>query len=91
MTHDLFSLENEIAVVARKPGLDLRSMELSVTQPLEKAVSTVLGVSQVRSKTIRGGCDLGSHVLQHGSRRAAELQARGIERYREERSLMNVD
>src|SRR5436309_10055620 len=47
-----------IAVVARKPGLDLRSMELQVTQPLEQAVSTVVGVAQVRSKTIRGGCDL---------------------------------
>ncbi|HZT81419.1 MAG TPA: efflux RND transporter permease subunit, partial [Gemmataceae bacterium] len=47
-----------IAVVARKPGLDLRTMELQVTQPLEQAVSTVLGVTQVRSKTIRGGSEL---------------------------------
>src|SRR5262249_14696421 len=29
-----------------------------VTVPLEQAVSTVLGVASVRSKTIRGGCDL---------------------------------
>src|SRR5262249_44868437 len=47
-----------IAVVAKKPGLDLRSTELQVTIPLEQAVSTVLGVERVRSKTIRGGCDL---------------------------------
>src|SRR2546421_443293 len=44
-----------IAVVAKKSGLDLRGMELRVTIPLEQAVSTVLGVVQVRSKTIRGG------------------------------------
>src|SRR5438309_2509743 len=47
-----------IAVVAKKPGLDLRSTELQVTVPLEQAVSTVLGVERFRSKTIRGGCDL---------------------------------
>ena len=47
-----------IAVVAKKPGLDLRSTELQVTVPLEQAVTTVLGVERVRSKTIRGGCDL---------------------------------
>jgi multidrug efflux pump subunit AcrB len=47
-----------IAVVAKKAGLDLRGMELQVTIPLEQAVSTVLGVSSVRTKTIRGGCDL---------------------------------
>src|SRR5947209_823601 len=47
-----------IAVVARKPGLDLRGMELQVTVPLEQAVSTVVGVERVRSKTIRGGSEL---------------------------------
>src|SRR4051812_4979783 len=47
-----------LGVVARKPGLDLRGMELQVTVPLEQAVGTVLGVERVRSKTIRGGCDL---------------------------------
>src|SRR5262249_56746253 len=31
-----------IAVVARKPGLDLRHMELQVTVPLEQAVSPVI-------------------------------------------------
>src|SRR6266545_5862157 len=47
-----------IAVVAKKPGLDLRGMELQVTRPLEMAASSVLGVRRVRSTTIRGGCDL---------------------------------
>jgi CzcA family heavy metal efflux pump len=47
-----------VAVVAKKPGLDLVSMELQVTRPLEMAASSVLGVRRVRSMTIRGGCDL---------------------------------
>ena len=47
-----------IAVVAKKPGLDLANMELKVTRPLEQAVSTVIGVARVRSKTIRGGSDI---------------------------------
>jgi multidrug efflux pump subunit AcrB len=47
-----------IAVVAKKPGLDLVNMELLVTQPLEQAVRSVIGVTRVRSKTIRGGSDL---------------------------------
>src|SRR5438445_13437180 len=47
-----------VAVVGKKPGLDLVSMELQVTRPLETAASSVLGVRRVRSTTIRGGCDL---------------------------------
>lgn len=47
-----------IAVVAKKPGLDVASMEVKVTLPLEEALRTVLGVSQVRSKTIRGASEL---------------------------------
>src|SRR6266404_7464821 len=63
-----------IAVVAKKPGLDLVNMEIQVTRPLEEAVSTVLGVSRVRCKTIRGGCDL-SVTLAAGTdvRRAEQL------------------
>jgi len=49
---------SRIAVVGKKPGLDLVSMELQVTRPLEQAASSVLGVRRVRSTTIRGGCDL---------------------------------
>src|SRR5438132_6409995 len=47
-----------IAVVARVPALSVANMDVQVTQPLEQAVSTVLGVAQVRSKTIRGGSEL---------------------------------
>src|SRR5947209_1728454 len=47
-----------IAVVARLPGLAVPNMEIQVTQPLERAVSEVIGVAQVRSKTIRGGSEL---------------------------------
>jgi multidrug efflux pump subunit AcrB len=49
---------SRIAVVARVPGLSTANMEVQVTRPLEQAVSTVLGVAQVRSKTIRGGSEL---------------------------------
>jgi multidrug efflux pump subunit AcrB len=47
-----------VAVVARTPDLDLTTMELKVTRPLEESVSTVLGVAQVRSKTVRGASEL---------------------------------
>ena len=47
-----------IGVVAKSPGLDLTTMDLKVTRPLEEAVSSVIGVSEVRSKTIRGGTEL---------------------------------
>ncbi len=47
-----------IGVVGKKPGLDLVSMELQVTRPLESAVSSVQGVRSVRSSTIRGGSEL---------------------------------
>jgi multidrug efflux pump subunit AcrB len=47
-----------IAVVAKKPDLDLRSMELLVTVPLEQEVKIVIGVESVRAKTIRGACDI---------------------------------
>jgi multidrug efflux pump subunit AcrB len=47
-----------IAVVARVPALPVANMDVQVTQPLEQAVSSVIGVAQVRSKTIRGGSEL---------------------------------
>src|SRR5947209_17111828 len=47
-----------IAVVARVPGLAVPNMEVQVTRPLEEAVSTVIGVAQVRAKTIRGGSEI---------------------------------
>ncbi|MFL5330997.1 MAG: efflux RND transporter permease subunit [Gemmataceae bacterium] len=47
-----------IAVVARVADWDVAKMEVKVTRPLEEAVSSVLGVSRVRSKTIRGGSEI---------------------------------
>jgi multidrug efflux pump subunit AcrB len=47
-----------ISVVAKVPSLTVANMDVQVTQPLEQAVSTVIGVAQVRSKTIRGGSEL---------------------------------
>src|SRR5947209_2512844 len=47
-----------IAVVAKVPALTVANMDVQVTQPLEQAVSTVIGVAQVRSKTIRGGSEI---------------------------------
>src|SRR5260370_34319456 len=49
---------SRIAVVATRPDSDVNTMEVKVTRPLEEAVSTVVGVTQVRSKTIRGGSEL---------------------------------
>src|SRR5947207_11961667 len=47
-----------IAVVAKVPDRDVTNMEVNVTRKLEEAVSGVLGVAQVRSKTIRGGSEI---------------------------------
>src|SRR5947209_7303430 len=47
-----------IAVVARVPSMALANMDVQVTQPLEQAVTTVIGVASVRSKTIRGGSEI---------------------------------
>ena len=49
-----------VAVVAKVPGLAVPNMEVQVTRPLEQAVSTVLGVARVRSKTIRGASEISS-------------------------------
>src|SRR5947209_11473141 len=47
-----------IAIVAKVPGLDLTTQDLKVTRPLEETVATVIGVSEVRSKTLRGATEL---------------------------------
>src|SRR6266851_2470388 len=47
-----------IAVVARVPDRDVTNMEVNVTRKLEEAVSSVIGVAKVRSKTIRGGSEI---------------------------------
>ena len=47
-----------IAVIASVPGLGIKSVEVGVTRTLEKALSVVLGVVRVRSKTVRGASQL---------------------------------
>src|SRR5438874_5615585 len=47
-----------IAVVAKVPDRDVTNMEATVTRKLEEAVSGVIGVAQVRAKTIRGGSEI---------------------------------
>ena len=47
-----------ITVVARTTGMAVREVEISVTRPIEEATSVVLGVRQVRSKTIRGSSEV---------------------------------
>jgi multidrug efflux pump subunit AcrB len=47
-----------IAVVAKVADRDVTNMEVTVTRKLEEAVSGVIGVAQVRSKTIRGGSEI---------------------------------
>jgi len=47
-----------IVVIAQSPGLGVKDVEVAVTRPIEEAVSIVLGVVRVRSKSIRGAADL---------------------------------
>src|SRR5437879_1575074 len=61
-----------VAVVARVPGLTVANMDVQVTQPLEQAVSTVLGVAQVRSKTIRGASEVNINFTPGTDMRRAE-------------------
>jgi multidrug efflux pump subunit AcrB len=62
-----------IAVVARVPDKDVVDMEVKVTRPLEEAVSTVIGVAQVRSKTIRGSTEISMDFSPGVDMRRAEV------------------
>lgn len=46
-----------IVVIAQTPGLAVKDVEIAVTRPIEEAVSIVLGVNRVRSKTVRGAAE----------------------------------
>ena len=48
-----------IMILVHSGDLSPEAMLLSVTKPLEEAMSGVQGVSRVRSKTIRGACEIG--------------------------------
>jgi CzcA family heavy metal efflux pump len=47
-----------IVVIAQTPGLAVKDVEVTVTRPIEEAVSIVLGVMRVQSKTVRGAAEL---------------------------------
>jgi multidrug efflux pump subunit AcrB len=47
-----------LTVLAKVPGMAVANVDVQVTQPLEQAVTTVIGVSRVRSKSIRGSSEL---------------------------------
>jgi CzcA family heavy metal efflux pump len=47
-----------IIVIAQTPGLAVKDVEVAVTRPVEEAVSIVLGVVRVRSKSVRGAAEL---------------------------------
>ena len=59
-----------IVVLAQTPGLAVKDVEVVVTRPIEEAVSIVLGVIRVRSKSVRGAAELsvdfapGSDMIQ---------------------------
>ena len=61
-----------ISVVAKVPALAVANMDVLVTQPLEQELSGVLGVAQVRSKTIRGGSELSLEFSPGTDMRLAE-------------------
>ncbi len=47
-----------IVVIVQTPGLAVKDVEVAVTRPIEEAVSIVLGVIRVRSKSVRGAAQL---------------------------------
>lgn len=47
-----------IVIAATLPGASAQTMQLSVTRPIEESLSTVLGVRQSRSRTIRAACEV---------------------------------
>jgi CzcA family heavy metal efflux pump len=47
-----------IVVIVQSPGLAVKDVEVAVTRPIEEAVSIVLGVIRVRSKSVRGAAEL---------------------------------
>jgi len=73
-----------VVILVHAGDLAPQTMLLTVTRPLEQAVSTVQGVSRVRSKTIRGAASIGvlfnpdmdmKYALQLVQGRVSEAQA----------------
>ncbi|MEO6812107.1 MAG: efflux RND transporter permease subunit, partial [Isosphaeraceae bacterium] len=47
-----------IVVIAQTPGLAVKDVEIAVTRPIEQVTSIVLGVTRIRSKSVRGAAEL---------------------------------
>jgi CzcA family heavy metal efflux pump len=47
-----------ISVIAQSPGLAIKDVEVAVTRPIEEAVGIVLGVTRVRSRSVRGASEV---------------------------------
>lgn len=47
-----------VVVIAQSPGLSVKDVEVAATRPIEEVVSIVLGVVRVKSKSVRGACEL---------------------------------
>ena len=47
-----------IAVIVQAAGLGPKEVEIAVTRPIEDAVSVVLGVERIRSKSMRGAAEI---------------------------------
>ncbi len=47
-----------ISVVVQSPGLAVKDVEVGISRPIEEAVSIVLGVRRVRSKSMRGAAQV---------------------------------
>ena len=66
-----------IVVIAELPGTSIDMMEVSVTRPLETAISTVTGVERVQSTTIRGSSELSVIFAGDADMQAALVNVRG--------------
>ncbi len=47
-----------IVMIAHVGNSPSRMVEASITRPLEQAVASVIGVQRIRSRTMRGGCEI---------------------------------
>src|SRR4029079_2839473 len=74
-----------IVVLAQTPGLAVKDVEVTVTRPIEDAISIVIGVNHVRSKTVRGAAEISINfepttnmvqALNDVRARMAEIEAR---------------
>ena len=65
-----------IAVIAERGEESVENMMIAITRPLEEAVNAVQGLSRVRSKTIRGACELSLDFVPNTDMREALSQTR---------------